>query len=633
MKPRSFRAFIPFLSFAFSVASVHADTALSAGQNNIDTTGNPNLGTITRTAGATAFFNNGGTATAPGTSLSNGILGPWATIGSGTSTRYATLDGSNSVVGYSGATALSGTSPWGGIGSGDTSTTNYEVSSGGAFGLTGLGRSINTYRYTGSGATQQSNFGGSAGADIFTVNGIMNVGSGSLNIGSAATGTYNGLNILIGASQELALSAVTANIVVENIIKNNGSNPSAVTVTGGSSVILGGANTFSGGLFINSGNVERKLSGTLGTGPVNVGTGSTLTINGAAHTMSQAYSGAGQITNTVSNTVTGDFSGFTGTYTHNSTTVSSVFNTGVSTSANASYVLASPQGSLQGFIAAGAGDYTLQMGSLSGVADSMIRGGGFVTGTTTLEVGNLNTSTTFAGTITNGTAAVNPKILALTKVGNGTLTMGGANAYTGATTVSAGTLLVNGSLGNSAVSVNAGTLGGSGAIAGTVSVAGAGTLSAGNSIESLATGALTMASGSTYVFEASNNSATGADLVAVNGTLSLTNVTLSLDAATLLALSGGSWAGDNKLTLISYLDAGSGITSGFNGYVDGGSYFFGANEWIFDYNDTVAGANYASDAIAAGQNRFVTLTLVPEPSAALLAGLGALGLLRRRRSA
>jgi hypothetical protein len=138
-----------------------------------------------------------------------------------------------------------------------------------------------------------------------------------------------------------------------------------------------------------------------------------------------------------------------------------------------------------------------------------------------------------------------------------------------------------------------------------------------------------MASGSSYVFEVADNSSTGADLVAVNGTLSLTDVSLDFDAATLAALASGSWVGGDKITLISY--SGTGITSGFDGYADDTSYVFGSNEWTFNYNDTLVGDNFLSDATANGQNRFVTMTLVPEPGAALLGGLGLLALLRRRR--
>jgi hypothetical protein len=139
-----------------------------------------------------------------------------------------------------------------------------------------------------------------------------------------------------------------------------------------------------------------------------------------------------------------------------------------------------------------------------------------------------------------------------------------------------------------------------------------------------------MASTSVFAYEVADNTSTGADLLASRTKLSLTGVTLSLDLATIAALGGGGWTLGNKLTLISYL--GTDVTSGFTGYVDDTNYTFGSNIWKFNYNDTVAGGNYGTDAVAGGQDRFVTLTVVPEPNvAALLGGLGVLALLRRRR--
>jgi hypothetical protein len=139
-----------------------------------------------------------------------------------------------------------------------------------------------------------------------------------------------------------------------------------------------------------------------------------------------------------------------------------------------------------------------------------------------------------------------------------------------------------------------------------------------------------MASTSVFAYEVLDNGTSGADLLAARGTLALTGVTLSLDPATLAALGGGGWAMNNKLTLISYL--GADVTSGFTGYVDDTDYTFGSNIWRFNYNDTVAGNNFGTDAVAGGQNRFVTLTVVPEPNvAALLGALGGILLLRRRR--
>ena len=83
--------------------------------------------------------------------------------------------------------------------------------------------------------------------------------------------------------------------------------------------------------------------------------------------------------------------------------------------------------------------------STVGSINSTVLGAGLIQngfGTpTTLTVGNAN-STTFSGVIQNGGAGA----LALTKVGASTLTLSGTNTYTGATTISAGTLALGNSL-------------------------------------------------------------------------------------------------------------------------------------------------------------------------------------------
>jgi autotransporter-associated beta strand protein len=85
-------------------------------------------------------------------------------------------------------------------------------------------------------------------------------------------------------------------------------------------------------------------------------------------------------------------------------------------------------------------------------------------GTPLLTLSN-NAGSTFSGVIRNSSGTV-----AVTKNGSGALTLGGANTYAGNTTVSAGTLLINGSTaGSSAVTVASGaTLGGTNLIGGSV---------------------------------------------------------------------------------------------------------------------------------------------------------------------
>jgi len=97
--------------------------------------------------------------------------------------------------------------------------------------------------------------------------------------------------------------------------------------------------------------------------------------------------------------------------------------------------------------------------SLSGAAGTIQANKAATTGHLAVS-GTVNGS--YAGTIVNGLGTVQ-----LTKSGSSTLTLTGSNSYTGATAVNAGTLLINGSLGNTAVAVGStGILGGSGTISG-----------------------------------------------------------------------------------------------------------------------------------------------------------------------
>lgn len=209
----------------------------------------------------------------------------------------------------------------------------------------------------------------------------------------------------------------------------------------------------------------------------------------------------------------------------------------------------------------------------------------------------------------------------LEKSGNGTWTVNAGNLNSTTATVSAGTLLIDGTLANSSATVNGGTLGGTGSISGPVTINTTGVLSPGASIETFATGALTLNTGSTFAYELNTTAITG-DLLDVNGDLDLNGlVTLSLtDLGTNSVLANGT-----KFTLISYFGS---WTSGdiFSGYADDSDFTLFGNEWRINYDDVSAGS-----ANGGAFSNAVTLTVIPEPAAALLGGLGLLSLLRRRR--
>jgi len=111
---------------------------------------------------------------------------------------------------------------------------------------------------------------------------------------------------------------------------------------------------------------------------------------------------------------------------------------------------------------------SLSVGALTGSGNLTHASG--AAGARTISVTGSTSPAAYTGVISNGTATS----LALTKSGNGTLTLSGLNTYTGVTTISAGTISIN-TLQD--VSAGASSLGAPTTVAnGTVGIAGSGTL-------------------------------------------------------------------------------------------------------------------------------------------------------------
>jgi autotransporter-associated beta strand protein len=132
-----------------------------------------------------------------------------------------------------------------------------------------------------------------------------------------------------------------------------------------------------------------------------------------------------------------------------------------------------------------------------------------------LTIGNGdNGGGVFWGSIANGSG-----IMALAKVGAGTITLAGTNIYTGATIVSGGTLQVTGVISNGPVSVSSGaTLGGNGSIVGPVTISAGGTLSPGTGIGTM-TFAGSLALSGNLAVEINKLLTPSNDLCVVNGVL------------------------------------------------------------------------------------------------------------------
>jgi outer membrane autotransporter protein len=230
---------------------------------------------------------------------------------------------------------------------------------------------------------------------------------------------------------------------------------------------------------------------------------------------------------------------------------------GNSTAANATVVTNS--GSIVGFISAGSGGqarfvtnsggrFDISQLTTGGTTAGSIEGAGsYSLGGKALTVGGNDLSTTVSGVIAdggNGGGAGG----SLIKVGSGTLTLGGNNTYTGATTVSAGRLAINGSI-TSDVTVGAGgNLGGSGSINGAVTVLG--TITPGNSIGTLSVNGSYSQTG-TYNVEV--NSAGQSDRIVVQGAATIGG-TLAVQA------SPGPY---QRVTTYTILTATGGVTGSY----------------------------------------------------------------------
>ncbi|MEI6070957.1 MAG: autotransporter-associated beta strand repeat-containing protein [Verrucomicrobiae bacterium] len=211
------------------------------------------LGGITRNAGSTLNFSvvpltTGVIATTTTTNDATGILGTWATTGTGTSLRYATQNATTNQIGaYSGGTTAASSANL----TDTTGTVNYDLTL--ATGTMNATVSANTIRYAGSGNT--TTLGSS-----FTVNGLMYAGTGP-------NWTITSGNLTIGANKELVVLGNGQSVIINSVIQDNGGGNSSLTYTSGQSnapMTLGGANTYSGPTYVNNGILQINAANNLG---------------------------------------------------------------------------------------------------------------------------------------------------------------------------------------------------------------------------------------------------------------------------------------------------------------------------------------------------------------------------------
>ncbi len=218
----------------------------------------------------------------------------------------------------------------------------------------------------------------------------------------------------------------------------------------------------------------------------------------------------------------------------------------------------------------------------------------------------------FSAGISNGAGTVS-----VFKNGAGSWTLGGTSAYTGSTTIDAGTLALTGSI-SGIVQVNSsGTLAGTGT-AGALNVASGGTVAPGLSPGILNTGSVLFSAGSALSIEINGTVlGTGYDQLNVTGSVDITGATLTLSGTYLTTPA----TANDLFTILLNDGAGDAVTGTFAGLAEGAHVFSGLGQ---DYTISYIG----------GDGNDIILTAVPEPGSAalLLGGLALLGTRRRRKA-
>ena len=239
------------------------------------------------------------------------------------------------------------------------------------------------------------------------------------NNNSAAT-TFAGIS---NGSTDLVFAGSGTTSVTGTI----GSGSGGLTMNGtGGTLILSGANTYLGSTTITAGTLQLVTGGSLPAGSAVSGTGS-VPVNGISPgTLSFNYSGTSTFSNNISGNVnvsnqSANTLSLAGT---NSFTGTLFVNAGTVQLASASAV-----GSGNVTFAGGALQYTASSTALDVSSE-------IVNSTSPITIDTNGQTVTFAGDIASNNTA------GLTKLNTGTLILAGANAYTGTTLVSAGTLQI-----------------------------------------------------------------------------------------------------------------------------------------------------------------------------------------------
>ena len=495
-----------------------------------------------------------------------------------------------------------------------------------------------------NGGTLLANGGAHPVFGAFKLSGTVTIGGSSASNISLGAGTNN--NVTLGAADggnttfnvaDVTNSAVT-DLTVSTVLSTIGS-ASGLIKAGAGTMTLTAANTYTGNTLVNAGTLVVDGGTIAGPGIIDIGANAATPANftltsGSVTAGGQFVIGAHGSTGTaaindgalqVNGTIyIGGYSEGTGTGT--------ITQTGGTVTATGGIDF--------GGGGPNSGIYNLNGGTLttpylsknnSGTSIINFNGGTLRTSATNANYlqGHTAANVLSGGAVidTNGFSITIAQALldgggggGLTKDGTGTLTLSGANIYTGATTVSQGKLLVNGSISSSVLTtVTAGaSLGGSGTV-GALTIDSGAFVTPGNSPGTLTVNGNYTQAGQYTTEIAGTAAGSGYDQIGVTGSV-------NISGGSLVTMFSGAGYNVGDLLFILTNDLTDAVTGTYTGFAQGETVAsYGGFDWQISYV-----ADSTGNAFTGGND--IALMAIPEPNvAALIGGFGMFGLLRRRR--
>jgi fibronectin-binding autotransporter adhesin len=502
-----------------------------------------------------------------------------------------------------------------------------------------------------NGGTLSANDGVNANFPTFGLKGTVtaNATAGGSTISTTGVGNFNTIAIGTGGAGgtttfAVADGAAASDLTVSVPLSNLAGQPSGLIKTGLGTMTLTAANTYTGTTTINGGVLAIGPGGTISTL-------STISVNNTGTLRFARNDTWGNHTTDISSPIivnaggtlqTGGFFNTIRDLTLNGGTVA------MTGGVNAGF----PALALKGTVTVG-GSQASQINVVSGNFNAINIGDDNL-GATIFNVADA-TGNPSPDLIVN--AALQNNALAnansITKTGAGTMELTAASTYTGTTTVSAGTLLVNNATGSATgtsaviVSGNGATLGGAGRIApgaAGLSILSGGTLSPGNSPDSLTVnGNVLFGPGSSFDLDLAIGGVAGlGDGTSGTDRLIVQNGSVNITGGELIGTWGGSpaniFAGTADASNMLWAITGAAALNGtFANTAEAPGYtpLFGATPHLTSIDGQAFavfyGANFLTSSLTSGND--LLLIAVPEPSRALFLALApALLLLRRRRN-